>query len=215
MRRKAGTALGMFGLAQGFVGIAVAFLPAEPNLTLVKVLSVGAVVCIIAGLLIFFWPERAAETTQTATQSGSRNVQIQGQTVNFHGSISTGDEEVPAARLPDGRTLVDVTPAYLASLYGEHTEIQADKLLEAFVGKWMRVSGSVEEVFATDENGACVAFPHEGPDEPSVMMYFRGKAVIDDQLRVLKIGDRITVIGQIESASAGVIVLKNCELERP
>jgi hypothetical protein len=146
----------MFGLAQGFVGIAVAFLPAEPNLTLVKVLSVGAVVCIIAGLLIFFWPERAAETTQTATQSGSRNVQIQGQTVNFHGSISTGDEEVPAARLPDGRTLVDVTPAYLASLYGEHTEIQADKLLEAFVGKWMRVSGSVEEVFATDENGACV-----------------------------------------------------------
>jgi hypothetical protein len=215
VRRKAGTAVGILGLAQGFVGIGVAFLPAEPNLTLAKWMFVGAVVFIIAALLIFFWPQGAQETTQSATQSGSGNVQIQGRTVTFHGTISTGEREVPTGRLPDGRTLVDVTPAYLASLYGEHTEIQADKLLEAFVKKWMRVSGSVEEVFATDENGACVAFPHEGPDEPSVMMYFRGKAIIDDQLRVLKIGDRITVIGQIESASAGVIVLKNCELERP
>jgi hypothetical protein len=215
VRRKAGTALAVLSLAQGFVGIGVTFLPAEPNLILARWMFIGAAVCLIACLAIFFWPQRAGETTQTATQSGSRNVQIQGQTVNFQGSISTGGEEVPATRLPDGRTLVDVTPGYLAGLRGEHTEIQADKLLEAFVGKWMRVSGAVEDVFALNENIARVSFAYEGPDAPSVTMDFKGKRVIDNQLRVIKIGDPITVIGQIQWAGPFLVQLENCELEKP
>ena len=203
------------GLGQGFVALAVAFLPAEPSPTLAKWLLVSAAVFVIVGLAIFFWPSGSEQVTQTATLSGSRNVQIQGQTVSFQGSISTGEERVPAARLPDGRTLVDVTPGYLASLYGEHTEIQADRLLEAFVGKWMRVSGSVEDVFALGENRASVTFPYEGPSDPSVVMRFRGKAIIDNELRVLKKGDRIAVIGQIESAGPYLVTLENCELEKP
>jgi hypothetical protein len=208
--------VGILGLAQGFVGIGLTFLPAEPNLILAKWMFVGAVVCVIAGLLIFFWPQRAEEATQTATQSGSRNVQIQGKTVYFQGSISTGEEEVPAARLPDGRTLVDVTPEYLAGLFDEqHTIIQNERLLDAFVGKWMRVSGVVEDVFATSESRAHVTFPYEGPGNPSVVMDFEGKTVIDNELRVLKKGDRITVIGQIESASSSLLGLEKCELEKP
>lgn len=73
-------------------------------------LFIGAAVCIAAGVLLFVLPREAEESTATATQSGSRNVQIQGETVYYQGTISTGEEEVPAARLSGGRTLVDVTP---------------------------------------------------------------------------------------------------------
>ena len=79
----------------------------------------------------------------------------------------------------------------------------------------MRVSGPVEDVSATNENTAIVAFPYGGPAAPWVNMEFKGKPIIDEQLRVLKIGDRITVIGQIESADFFGIVLTNCELENP
>jgi hypothetical protein len=65
------------------------------------------------------------------------------------------------------------------------------------------------------ESTANVTFPYEGPGNPSVIMEFKGKPVIDNQLRVLKKGDQITVIGQIESAGSHLIALENCELEVP
>jgi hypothetical protein len=215
MRRKAGTAVGILGLAQGFVGIGVAFLPAEPNLTLAKWMFVGAVVFIIAALLIFLWPQGAEETTQSATQSGSGNVQIQGQTVHFQGTISTGEGEVPTGRLPDGRVLVDVTPQYLTDFFREHTDIQAKKLLEAFIGKWMRLSGPVGDVYANDESNATVYFYPSTYRRTQILMYFNDKPIIEDRLRVLKKGDRITVIGQIDWASPRSLELDNCELEKP
>jgi hypothetical protein len=90
--------VGVLGLAQGFVALGVAFLPAEPNLTLARWLFIGAAICILAGLLIFFWPQKTEQATQTARQSGNHSVQIQGQTVNFQGTIWTGEEQVPVAR---------------------------------------------------------------------------------------------------------------------
>ena len=207
--------MGMFGLAQGFVGIAVAFLPAEPNLTLVKWLLAGAAVFIVAGLVIFFWPQRIEQPTASATQSGSRNVQIQGQTVNVQGRISPGEGEVSTGQLPDGRVLVDVTPQYLTDFFREHTDIQARKLLEAFIGKWMRVSGPVGDVYPNDESNATVYFYPPTYGRTQVLMYFNDKAIIDDRLRVLKKGDRKTVIGQIDWAWPQQLELDNCELEKP
>ena len=67
------------GLAQGFVGIGVAFLPAEPNLTLARWMFVRAVVFIIAALLIFFGrrgrrrlrnPQRKAEAATSKFRAG-------------------------------------------------------------------------------------------------------------------------------------------------
>jgi hypothetical protein len=215
VRRKAGTVVGILGIAQGFVGIGLTFLPAEPNLTLAKSLFVGAVLCVIVCVAIFFWPQRAAETTQTATQSGSHNIQIQGQAVNLQGTISTDEGEIPAGKLPDGRVLVDVNPQYLTDFFREHTDIQAKKLLEAFIGKWMRVSGPVGDVYANDENNATVYFNPPTYGRTRVLMYFNDKATIDDRLRVLKKGDRVTVIGQIDWAWPQQLELDNCELEKP
>lgn len=207
--------MGVLGLAQGFVGIGVTFLPAEPNLTLAKWMFIGAAACVAALLLIILWPQRTEGATQAATQRGSRNVQIQGQTVNIQGTISTGEEEVPTGRLPDGRVLVDVTPQYLTDFFREHTDIQAKKLLEAFIGKWMRVSGPVGDVYAHDESNATVYFNPPTYRRTKILMYFNDKRNIDERLRVRRKGDAITVIGQIDWAWPHALELDNCELEKP
>ncbi len=202
--------MGVLGLAQGFAGLGFNFLPAEPNTTLAMWLFAGAAVCIAAGVLLFVWPRKAEEPTATATQSGSRNVQIQGQTVTFQGTISTGEGEVPAVRLPGGRTLVDVTPEYLTGLFDEHTDIQAEKLVEAFVGKWVRVSGAVRNVKASGEDGATVYLSRETAGA-SVSMEFNDRSAVE----VLKKGGLVTAIGQIERVDSLWVGLGNCELERP
>jgi hypothetical protein len=161
--------------------------------------------------------EPEPQSTQSATQGGSRNVQIQGQTIHFQGTISTGEEEIPSARLPDGRTLVDVTPEYLAGLYNEHTSIQADKLVEAFIGNWIRLSGLLGNVATRSKDEVTVFFESETFGHILVPMVFdvKDSPVVENQLRVLKKGDPITVIGQIWRASAMMVELENCELEKP
>ncbi len=151
-----------------------------------------------------------AQPTANATQSGNRSVQIQGETINFQGTISTGEEQVPAARLPGGRTLVDVTPDYLTGLFKEHTHIQAEKLVEAFVGKWVRVSGEVNNVRASGEHGDIVYSSGEW-EEGSVSMEFDDRSTVE----VLKKGDVVTVVGQIKSVDTLWVDLKDCELEKP
>jgi hypothetical protein len=84
--------VGVLGLAQGFAGLGFNFLPAEPNSAVATWLFVGFAVCVAVGLLLFFWPQNTEGATQTTTQSGDRNVYVQGQTVHL-GSVSTGGEE--------------------------------------------------------------------------------------------------------------------------
>jgi len=169
----------------------------------------------VVAVLLLVRPQKTEEPTATATQSGNGNVQIQGQTVNVQGTISTGEEEVPASRLSDGRILVDASPEYLVGLFKEHTSIQAEKLVEAFIGKWIRLSGPVGNVSARGEDKATVTFESNTLESAVVLMVFNGKQVVENHLRVLRKGDPITVIGQIRSVSSLFLDLENCELEKP
>jgi hypothetical protein len=158
--------------------------------------------------------EPKTDTTQSARQSGSRNVQIQGEMVNFQGTISTGEEEVSTARLSDGRIVVDTTPEYLAGFFDEHTSIQAEKLVEAFIGKWIRLSGPLENVAARSKDEVTVFFTSETFGDIMPVMVFNDRLTIEN-LRVLKRGNQITVVGQIQRVSSMDLKLENCELEKP
>lgn len=209
--------MSILGLAQGFAALGVNYLPADPNTTLAKWLFVGAAVFVVTGLAVFFWPQRTEAVTQSAEQAGSGNVQFQGQTINFQGTISTGEESISVGELPDGRTIVDVTPEYLTGLFDDHTDIQAERLIEAFIGKWMRVSGPVGNVSSITEGKAVVRFPNSSSGDPygflNVTMYFNDESVIDNRLRILQKGDRIQVVGQIRRVSSAWVELEDCELE--
>lgn len=200
--------MGLLSLAQGFVALGVGYLPTNPNEGLAKWLFASAVVCAAVAIGFFLWPDKTTKAPGS-TQSGSQNVQISGETVTFTGTISTGSDQVPTGTLSDGRILVDVTPRYLTSLFDEHTQIQADKLLEAYLDKWMRVTGPIHDVTSSGS----IYFKNEG-DGPWVFMRFEG-AVVNDRLRVLRKSDEVTVVGRIARVSAGTVVLEDCELEQP
>jgi hypothetical protein len=115
-----------------------------------------------------------------------------------------------------GRNFVgaSITPEYLVGLFKEHTSIQARKLIEPFTGKWMRVSGQVNEVISSSSDLAQVTFSGRGltSDLAGIYMYFRTKDSIE-RLTILRRGDSLTIVGKIRDVSAVQIDLDTCELE--
>ena len=118
---------------------------------------------------------------------------------------------------PEDRVFIDVTPAYLVSLFEGHTHIQAAKLAEAYVGKWMKVSGRLGDVMRSEvaQTFSQVTFKRSsvfdaGGEHFGVFMYFDG--TWDDRVAVLRRGDSITVIGQLERVNRDGVHLGNCEL---
>jgi hypothetical protein len=105
-----------------------------------------------------------------------------------------------------------ITPEYLVGFFKEHTSIQAMKLIEPFIGKWMRVSGDLREVILRTSDTAQVTFSGRGlGDLAEVYMYFRTKESIE-RLAILRRGDRLTITGQISEMSDIHLTLDECEL---
>jgi tRNA_anti-like len=111
------------------------------------------------------------------------------------------------------REIVDVTPEYLIGFYRQgHTSVQARKLAEAFLGKWIKVSGPVGDILGAYDNQRMVVFSDRSIYEHDfVNMFFRDNTRFG-QLSTLKPGDMITVIGQVQDVNQLEIWLNNCEL---
>jgi hypothetical protein len=112
------------------------------------------------------------------------------------------------------RQIVEVEPEYLTGFYREHLAIQADSLMEPFVGKSMRVSGRVEDV-ARRETFASLHLDRDSPaEEPAgVHLYFYDDKYIDERVRTLTKGQQVTVVGKIEKANSWGVDLGHCEFE--
>jgi hypothetical protein len=112
------------------------------------------------------------------------------------------------------RETVNVTPEYLTGFYREgHTSVQARKLAEAFLGKWMKVSGPLGDVLGNYDNQRMVVFSNRSIyTNDLVNMFFRDKKWFS-KLSTLRRGDTITVIGQVTDVNNLEIWLNNCELE--
>lgn len=130
---------------------------------------------------------------------------------------SVGPEPEPESDLPaESRTVVDVTPAYLLGLFDEHTSVQAQRLLEPFIGNWMRVSDPLGDV---SSSGSFVQVTFQS--EPrykrgeyfTIYMYF--PTALKDRLAILQRGTPIMVLGRIRDAGGAALHLEDCELEEP
>ena len=120
------------------------------------------------------------------------------------------------ARVPpesSERQIVDVTPDYLRSFFVEHISIQAQRLIEPYIGKWMRVSGPLDDV-SNNEYFSQVVFERRPGTHTVTYMYFR-QPDRRDRLSVLRRGTELTVLGQIERVNAMEVHLNNCELIHP
>jgi len=106
------------------------------------------------------------------------------------------------------RVVVDVTPEYLGKLCKGLTTVQAQKSVELYIGKWMRVSGTVRNVRANDSLVAVELKTNRGYD---ITAYFREKTMFD-HISVLRLGNQIGVLGEIDSVATYGISLEKCEL---
>jgi len=122
---------------------------------------------------------------------------------------------MPAAPVEERTFLgASVTPEYLLGLFKDHTYIQAKKLIIPFIGKWMRISGNLEEVISSTPKFAQVTFSGRGlsSELARVYMYFRTEESID-RLTLLRRGDSLTIVGRIQDLNGVQVDLENCEIE--
>lgn len=196
----------------GLEGIGVPLIAAAPSeswATFGWVCAVLGAVALIGAAVVA--ARRRTDTPGAGTQaiaqatgagSVSGNV-IQNSTVTVttgaHGERSTRD-------------VVKVTPEYLLGLFRQHTSIQAQRLIQPFLGQRMRVSGVIGDVSATS-NFVSLVFGTDGHLDPRLRMYFDLEWA--DRLAVLPRGTQLTVVGRIDEVSKGGLELEDCELEDP
>jgi hypothetical protein len=166
----------------------------------------------MGGLILFF----SAVVVFIYRMYGEMQRLRAGNTLNGLGQISLSSISAPAQTMPkpsepSKRIFVgpSITADYLLNLLEGHTQIQGKKLVEPYIGKWMKASGRLRDVHP---NGAIlVTFIHEGQVALSdIRMFFEERWL--DRLSILRRGDELTVIGQITKVDGMGVRLENCEL---
>jgi len=125
-------------------------------------------------------------------------------------TIADSPQEVKLPPKYSNREIIDATPDYLMALFDQHTSIQAQRLIEPYIGKWMRVSGKLGNV-SNNEYFAQVVFEHRPSSYPRIYMLFR-QPNRSDRFSVLRRGTQLTVLGQIQEVAQLTLQLDNCEL---
>jgi hypothetical protein len=113
----------------------------------------------------------------------------------------------------------ELTPERLLSFFQDNTDIHATELTKDRIGQWIPFTGTVRNVGPFNGYLAQVSFernyvqPRTWFDGADIYCYFRRPQV--DRLKVLKRGDKITVIGEISRIRKLNLELDNCEFVDP
>lgn len=105
---------------------------------------------------------------------------------------------------PDRRVFLQVTPEQVRQIYDGRTTLQGEKAAEIYVGKWMKVSGTVRDVVALKRSRAMWLKERNTP-----VLIFNSKL---SRLDVIHKGDAVTVVGRVFGVSKELIQLNKCEL---
>lgn len=127
----------------------------------------------------------------------------------------------PRAEVPtvvsrsEERLIVDVTAEYLADFFINSMAIHGKRLVEPYIGKWMKVSGPLGNIMNSIYS-LQVTFSDRGllANNVQIFMFFDKEQWLD-RVSVLKRGDHLTVLGQIKDVSSIDIHLEHCELISP
>lgn len=134
--------------------------------------------------------------------------------------VSTPKEPVAASEQPapapplttsGGRETVDVEPDYLMDMFAQHTSIQAQRLIEPYIGKWMKVSGTLSDVQDT-QYFSVVTFENPPLAKLRIIFMYFEQPDRRDRLSVIRRGAPLTVLGQIKKVTGFQIELWSCEL---
>jgi hypothetical protein len=107
------------------------------------------------------------------------------------------------------RAFVSLDIGYLRSLFKEHTGIQAAKLVEPYLNKWVRLSGRVASV---GEFKSIAQLTLESQDW--IYFYFSDEKW-KEPLAMLRLHDEIAIVGRIDAMKSGWMDVYDCELSNP
>jgi hypothetical protein len=133
--------------------------------------------------------------------------------------------------LPDGRSVINVTPRFLAETYRSFkTDIEAQAALQRYLGKLMKVNGIIGNIYfgggPNGKNTLFIRLEEERPKEKkagsldatlrsldgvNATLIFTNKSLID-RLITFNHGDRVSAIGRLEDIDRSSIKLEHCEL---
>ena len=198
------------GATVGGGGLVYAAMTAATNTApaLLGVLWVLGVALLAVGILGFAsetvaWVNRVLPDRQTPVPPRPRQ------------SVPPANAAPPLIRMPPpskntARQVVQVTPTYLIGLFNGRTSMEGNRLLADFIGKWIAVSGRVNDVSEFSSDHLFVQVHDDTPDEVYVSLSFRGEWA--DRASTMRRGDLIHVIGEIKEADRAGLALDPCEL---
>lgn len=134
-----------------------------------------------------------------------------------HSPAREADAQLPAPILtyPDGRIFVSstLTPNDLRHLSAGKTSLDAHNTVQRYIGKWMKVSGEVRNIYPPESYGQLVTFADGKKSDPTssmTLLFFDLKW--KDHVSMLQKGQKITAVGQIEKIEPNELRLQSCEL---
>jgi hypothetical protein len=119
--------------------------------------------------------------------------------------------EMPA---PKKREFIDVSVETLVGLCNQEnlTRVQTDRLVKPYIGKWMRVTGIVTDIFPS----AVALRTKEAKPPPGMLLFDVILIVADDawkeRFHMLERNRKITVIGMIQEVDRSMVTLYHPEL---
>jgi len=108
------------------------------------------------------------------------------------------------------RIIVDTTLDYLLGFFKEHTNAQAQKLIETYLGKWIKLTSEVKNVDELPDEVMVFAGISIPPKIQHIFFHFNDQVNID-RAKLLRRDEEITILGEIVVVEAHSIHLKNCE----
>jgi hypothetical protein len=109
----------------------------------------------------------------------------------------------------DDRVFVPIKTGDLMGIYRGHTNIQANKLAASYLGKWIRVSGTVNDISVFGDGDVSLSL-NTAPDPWPHHLRFSSEWL--RRLEILPRGYDLTVEGKIEEIQRHHLVLVNCVL---
>lgn len=123
---------------------------------------------------------------------------------------TTGSQNQPPPALPQERSFTDRSPGELLALFEGRTQFQAEKLIEPYKGKWLKVQGVLRQVM-----------PNGPPGATTVVINSNGKIIycntgpeFAERLRKMNADDPIGLFGKVSPfQSGGPFYMQDCELQ--
>jgi hypothetical protein len=200
-----GTFIGvMLALFFGGLGIAYGGYSVHTDQPLIAVLSyVFGGGCIAASIVLTFLRIDRYEAKRTVDAQSQRNTQPMPSIENV--------APVPARDPSNDRIFVDRTPHDLVGPFDTYVSVQAKRLIQPYIGKWIRITSEVGNVrdLPSDQWQVLVS---ERVDGRTLVISLSFNKEWGDRLSILTRGATIEVIGRIDRIEAATLYLENCEL---